>query len=206
MCAPNPAPAEIIMNQEPSPSSREVFATFVGWFLVVCQALALSVEVFLHRSRTFGLRYFGIQAGVAVLIIFVYTAFWPHHDARPLLGFLGAFLVMGMLARLGSSSRRRPGDVRHSFYSGYPRIMRFTGRCSELTVKRGFEPAIVFGIGVFTLSSSEPLGSYLMLAAVGLLVSVHMGAEYERRRALDMYDAYIEQRNLAERFRDLRGE
>jgi hypothetical protein len=64
----------------------------------------------------------------------------------------------------------------------------------------------VFVTGIFTMSLSEPLGGYLMLASLGLLISTHLTVGYERRRAMDMNDAYIDQQNAVERFRRMRGE
>lgn len=194
------------MDQHHSASSRENLASFLGWFLFACQALALSVEVFLHRSSTFGRRYIGLQAGMAVLLIIFYPVFWTGHDPRPMLGFLIAFLFMNLMARISRVLRRREVEDGHSLYSGYPRIMRFTGRVSELTVKRGIEPFLVFFTGIFILPVNQPLGSYLMLAAFGLFTSVNMGLAFERTRAIEMHDAYLEQRSLAEQLRDMRDD
>lgn len=191
------------MDRDPSLSGREQFSTFVSWSLFVCQALAVSVEVFLHRSRSFGERYMGLQAGAAILVIFFYPVFWPEHDATPMVGFLFAYLAMCAIVRVCVVTRRRGSEPQHTHYTGRPRIMRITGRLSELTVKRGVEPMLLFLSGVFTLPASEPLGSYLMLAAFGLFVSVNLSLAFERTRALDMRDAYLEQRGVAERFREM---
>lgn len=71
-----------------------------------------------------------------------------------------------------------------------------------MTVKSIIEPAVVFLVGVFMMPVSEPLGSYLMLASSGLLLSVNLLVGYERMRAMDMQDAAIEQRDLAESLRN----
>jgi hypothetical protein len=165
-------------------------------------SLALSLEVFLHRR--FGVRYIGLQAAGALLILFVYPAMWEGHDVRPLGGFLLAFLLMNAVARIGMMIRCWRGDGEHSYYTGRPWLMSILRGSSELTVKRGYEPLLVFLVGALTLPWSQPLGSYLMIAAFGLLASVHLQHSEEVTKAMDMFDAYTEQRNVAERFRRMR--
>lgn len=76
----------------------------------------------------------------------------------------------------------------------------------EVKVKQIVEPFLTFAVGAVMLEFSPPLGGYLMIASAGLLISNGLAAEYERRRVSDMHDAYLEQRGVAERFRDMRGE
>lgn len=193
------------MNQQQPPSHGEQFRSMVGWLTFVSSALAVSVEVFLHRSRTIGERYLGLQAAAVILIVPFYTLFWEGYDVMPLMRFLGMFLVMCFLARVGVAARRRQGGSQeHSRYTGYPRICGVFRRLDERRAKTIVEPMLVFLAGVFAMSASQPLGGYLMLASVGLLFSVNLNVGYECVRALDMHDASIDQRQLAERFREMR--
>lgn len=195
------------MQPQQNPSGQLQVRTVLSWCAFVCAVLAASVEVFLHRSRSFGERYLGLQAAAAIPIILLFTTFWPDHDVSPLLVLLIAYVFMCALARIGVVLRRRQdGQREHTYYNGRPRVMRFVGRIGERTVKLIVEPMLVFLVGVFTLPASEPLGGYLMLASFGLLVSVHLSAGYEETRALEMHDALISQQQVVERFRDLRGD
>lgn len=194
------------MNQQQSPSHGEQFGSMVGWLTFVSSVLAVSVEVFLHRSRTIGERYLGLQATAVIAIVPLYSLFWEDHDVVPLMRFLGMFLFMCFIARVGQlQQRRRGGPQVHTRYTGYPRICSVFRRLSERTAKMFVEPMLVFLAGVFIMPSSEPLGGYLMLASLGLLISVHMSVGYDRVRALDMHDAALDQRGIASQFRDLRG-
>jgi hypothetical protein len=170
--------------------------------LFVARSLATSVEVFLHDSRTFGERYFGLQAAAAMLIIFLFPAFSPREDPTPLYLFLGAYLVMWAAARSAAVKRRAKGELgEHSYYTGRPRLM---GKSRETTVKGVIEPLVVWITGAFCLEFSPLLGGYLIVAGVGLLISVQTTLATERRRLLDMHDAYMEQRRVAEEWRRMR--
>src|SRR6185295_17133154 len=134
----------------------------LGVLHFACRSLAATAEVFLHKSRSFGERYLGLQAAAAVLVIFFSTAFWRGENFAPVLLFLLAYLVACGLARFGVMARVQADGVQvHTFYTGTPRIMRWMGRMSEETVKRIVEPMLVFTIGVLTLPASEPLGTFL---------------------------------------------
>jgi len=195
------------VNEKQNPGPWAQTKAALGWIAFVAAALAASVEVFLHKSRTFGERFLGIQAAAVLLIVPFYTVFWEGHDVTPLLAFLAAYVFMCLVARIGGAlERRRGGPREHSHYSGYPRVMRFTGRMNERTVKLMIEPMLVLIIGIFTLPASEPLGSYLLLAGFGLSLTVNLNAGYEHRRVLDMHDAAIDQKDIVDQFRDMRGE
>jgi len=196
------------VNQQQAPNHRDGFRNAVGAVVFVARAMALSVEVFLHRTSTFGERYVGLQAGAALLIIF----FWPvlcepGHNLDPLFGYLGLVFCMLLCIRARIALRRRRGGPQpHSYYSGTPWLMRFTGRMSELKVKTEVEPFFVMIVGMLMVAVSPPLGGYLVMASLGLLITTKLAADYERKRALDMHDAHIAQRNVVDRFRDMRGE
>lgn len=195
------------MFQEQQQGGPSQFRAFVGWAVFIASALSASVEVFLHKPATFGERYLNVQAAAVLLILPFCTLFWPGHDPSPLFLFLMAYLGMCLVIRIsGLLARRRGGSRVHTYYSGQPRVMRFTGRISERTVKAIVEPMITFFAGVLILPASEPLGGYLMLAAAALLMTVQLSIGYDRRRVLDMHDAAIDQKDIVDQFRDLRGE
>src|SRR4051812_49403511 len=106
------------MQQEQDQSGPERFKAVAFWLAFICRALAFSLEVFLHKSGTFGRRYVGMQALAATLIIFFFPVFMPEHDPRPLQGFMLLYLAMCLLVRVGTCVRRRKGDDVHTYYNG----------------------------------------------------------------------------------------
>jgi hypothetical protein len=191
-----------VMHQQHPQSGPPQFLRSANWFFLIARSLAVSVEVFLHDPRTFGERYMGVQAALALAILFFYPALWARHDAGPMVGLLVAFLLMCGVVRVGTVARRVGGRFReHSYYTGRPWLMprRAAG---ENRVKGVLEPVLVFFAGVFSSEFNKPLSSYLMLAAAGLFMSVQSSLMAERQRVLDLNDASIDQRRIMERWRD----
>lgn len=194
-------------QQQQPVSSTNGIGNALSWILFAARSLAVTVEVFLHRSDSFGERYFGFQAAAGFLLILLYPLFWQEHDVSGVLLFLGAYLLMLLWARVRTALRvRRGGGQPHTRYSGRPGLLRISRRLSERFAKCCLEPLIVFLSGPPVMAWSEPLGGYLMLAGLGLFISTNAAAGYEGRRAADMHDAFIEQRSLAEEFRRMRGD
>lgn len=193
------------MNQQQLPSSVDQFKRGVSILVFLSRALALSVEVFLHQAGSFGERYLGLQAGATVLMIFFFPVFWKGHEPGPVFFFLGCYLVMSLCVRARTQLRRKRGGPQpHSLYTGTPHAMRILRRMSEERIKTFVEPMLAFLAGAFMMPLSEPLGAYLMVASAGLLISTNLTAGYERKRALDMHDGYVDGRGTAERFREMR--
>lgn len=175
-----------------------------GFNLVVffARSFAVSIEVFLRRG--FGERYIGMQAAIAVPIIFFFSVFFPHDDPRPMFWFLGAYLLMCVRARIEGIRRRMRGEPRpHSYYNGWPWLSRAAPKFTETQVKLRTEPLLVLAVGYIASLMNRPLGVYIMVSAAALLLTAILTEQYERVRAMDMNDAVIEQRQLAERFREL---
>lgn len=193
------------MNQEPMSEQRMGIRDVFGTLTFLARSVALPMEVFLHRTGTFGERYIGLQAGGAVLLILFWPVFCePTHDLRPMLLFLLAFLGMSTIVRVRTSLRaRRSKPQPHTRYNGTPRLMRFLPRMDEVKVKCIMEPLLTWLVGALMLSVSPPLAGFIMVASFGLLASNKLADESEWRRASDMHDAYLDQRRVVERFRDL---
>lgn len=173
----------------------------------VARTFAVTVEVFIHKPSTFGERYIGLQGAAAILLILLYAAFWEGHDVSGLLHFLLAYVGMCMIVRGCTLIRRwRGGSQEHSAYTGYPRVWRFFPRLSEERVKCMVEPAMVVLIGAALTEFSPPLGCYVMLSAVGLFIATNLSVGRMRQRAMDMNDASVDLRRVAEHWRHLRGD
>lgn len=192
------------MSSQSNPGSSDSPGSTLAFGLFFCRTLAASVEVFLHRE--IGERYLGLQAAAVLLLVPIFSLGFPGREIGPLLLFLVAYLVMCAVARVGSLVRRFRGRTWHTYYTGWPRLMSPRTKCSELTFKRFIEPALLLSGGVLLLAINRPLGAYLMLAGVGLFISVSATVIEARTRALDMYDALLQQELLAAQFRELRGE
>jgi hypothetical protein len=176
--------------------------TVANVLTVVSQALVSSVEVPLHKG--FGPRYFGLASALAFVIIPLFSVFWPMDDCRPLLWYTAFYAVMSGVGRMGPGHAGR--SAVHSRYNGVPRLARLLPRMSEEAIKRKAEPALVFGLGLSLLALNPPLGSYLLTCSLAMVAMGSMEDAYGRRRAMDLYDGFLDNQDLAERFRRMRGE
>jgi hypothetical protein len=139
-------------------------------------------------------------------MVLLFTGLFRGQDAGPMLLFLIAYLFMCVYARIGIIRRRRSGGVQcHTRYTGRSRLARVLPRLSEMAVKR-IEAVLVFGIGMLMLPMCQMLGAYLMLAAFAMFSCLGLGDAYDRNRALDIHDAVIDQKAVAERFQDVHGQ
>jgi len=85
------------MLQQRSP--RQEMRGIANLLMFVARVASVTVEVFLHRQ--FGPRYIGGQAAAGLLVVPVFGALlYPHHDQRPLLVFVGLFLLGCASARV----------------------------------------------------------------------------------------------------------
>lgn len=171
--------------------------------MMLCSSWATSLEVFLHKGM--GHRYHGLQAAAVLLLVPFYSLAWSEYDLRPLMCFLGAYVVMCLVTRVDGLLRRSRGMQQHSFYSGWPRLMGQKCRIDEVAFKRFVEPVFALLAGYGLRQIDPPLGTYLMIGGVCMFLTVSAGQTVERARAVDMNDAVIEQEWIAERFREMRG-
>ena len=170
----------------------------------VVQAWATSLEVFLHRQ--FGERYLGVQAAAILILVPVYCLAWPRYDLQPMMAFLLFYLLLCVVHRIGGVARRLRGLHCHSYYTGWPHLMLFLRRSNEVTVKRFVEPLVVLGIGCWIRDGNPPLGTYLIGGSLCVFLAVTLSEQESRQRALDLNDAVIDQQDVTERFRTMRGD
>lgn len=177
----------------------------LAWVGLFARALATSLEVVLHDRRTFGERYFGLQSALAVLVMFLFPIFYEGQDPFPLYLFMVVYLFLCAAARGATIKRRLKGEPgEHSHYSGRPHMSRLAARIGESRVKGFVEPMLACVAGAMISEFSPPLGGYLILAGIGLFISVQLTLANERRRVLDLNDAHMEQRHVAEQWRRMR--
>lgn len=171
-----------------------------NFLVLAAQVLAAPVEVFLRRR--FGRHYFGIPSGIALLAIPMWHLFWPGEDPGPLMAFWVLFIAMQLRARIEGIAMVARGDVRHTRFNGEPRLARVFKKMPQEKIKAKIEPLVVIGIGVMFLEFSPPLGSYLIAAGCSLAVVAGVIERLTTERALQLHDAWLEQQQEAERFRE----
>jgi peptidoglycan biosynthesis protein MviN/MurJ (putative lipid II flippase) len=159
------------------------------WLLLICAGLAALCEAILHKHH--GRRWPGLAGLIGAVAILFSAVFWPNEDVTPLLWLFWAYLGALLVARV--SILNRP-------FGKY--MLPFL---SERLIKGLIEPLLVFLVGVVLLPLSEPVGGYLILAAWGLFVSTNAAEMWMRSRVEQLHDSVIEQREIAERFRDSDG-
>lgn len=169
--------------------------------VLLAQALAAPVEPIL-RSR-FGSRYFGLPSLLGFLAVPMWMLAWPGEDPGPLLTFWALAIAMQLVARVQAFRMMVRGDIVHSRFNGYPRLARVLKRTPQHRINAAVEPWLVMGVGVLLLAVSEPLGSFLMASGASLAIVAGVIEAAQRRRALSMHDAWLEQQELAERFREI---
>ncbi len=168
--------------------------------MFAAQTFSAPVEVFLRVK--FGRNYFGIPTCLALFAIPMWMLLWPGEDPRPILVFWCLFVLMQARARFESWRMVARGEHVHGRYNGWPRIGRFFPNAPELKLKE-YEGYLVIGAGAACLAFSLPLGSFLALAGICLLLCGSVIESAARARALRMQDAFLEQEQFAARFREV---
>jgi hypothetical protein len=164
------------------------------------RSTALSVEAFLRRG--FGGAYIGCGLA-AFLVMYVFSTFFQGENLGPLAVFAGLYGILWLIACINALIRRwRKMERVHSRYSGRPHLCRILTGWQEIHVKM-LEGLLVLGIGFAIHLLNRPLGDYLMLAGVFVLVRGYCVASALRGRAVELNDAVIEQREIAENFRQM---
>jgi hypothetical protein len=168
--------------------------------IIIIEGIAFTTLAFMRRR--FGDKFVGLQAGVALVFILLFGAFFPGHDLRPLMGFLAAYVVMCAWHNLS----RRQGLKVHSRYSGIPRLQRFFKRASEETIKARHEPVLILVLGGLISLINVPLGALLLWSAIAITMNEITLHAAMQNRLREMNDQYIEQRCVLDRFRHERGD
>jgi hypothetical protein len=190
------------MSQPDSSNPMQNFRQNANIAVFLMQTLATSIQVFIRGG--FGARYLGLNAAAVLVIVPLFFTFKRVTDFREIGFYLAGYVVMCCLHRHGIKLRLKRGDVWHSYYDGKPVLKRFFPRlkCSEITFKRWIEPFLVLGAGLLWARGNEPIGTYLMLCGASIACLTHMSQVQDEVRLNDLNDSVIEQRTLAERFRD----
>ncbi|MGD9790600.1 MAG: hypothetical protein AB7Q00_12635 [Phycisphaerales bacterium] len=186
-------------NQGQSMTFQEKAAVGLGLLAIVCRMLAVSVEPILHTRM--GKHALGMPAFFATVAIPFWGILFPGDNLDALIWFWLVFLGGCVWNRVFSA---RVGE--HTRYTGDSRLRVIFRRMDEATLKGVVEPLLVFISGVALYPVSRALGSYLMVACFGLTGSISLSMAALRSKVDQLSDARLEQEQLADAFRQLRGE
>lgn len=170
---------------------------------VICRGIAMTAEIFLHRH--IGERAVGATGTVGALALLAFMSFWPRHDIRPLLVLLVLYVAACGATQVAALRRRRRGRAFHSRYTGYPRIAKLLPWLDERRIKGGVEPLLLAVGGLLLMPVNVPFGAYMLVVSCAMSVATGAAESAERRRSTDLQDTFIEQQQLAERFRGTRN-
>jgi hypothetical protein len=165
------------------------------------RAIAMTIEVFIHRD--FGHWY--VNSGfMGVIAIFVFAAFFPDQDLRPMYLFMLVFGVRWLIvATIAGVRYWRGKNVVHSRYTGRPYLWALLPSWKEVNVKH-LESVAALVAGFLLHHFYRPLGDYVLSAATVVLLRGYNYDMNQRDRAVEMNDSVIETQMAAEKFREMR--
>lgn len=168
--------------------------------MMLVQILAAPTEVILRKR-------FGKKAlsGWPPFLALIAIPFWitlcgPECDPRPMWYFMLLFIAMQFRARVESLV----GNYQcHSRYSGQSRLQPLLGRFWDEARVKSFEGLLVIVTGLFLIPYNEALGTFLMASGACMALVVSTQISLDKARTQQMYDAWIEQQQHAEQFREM---
>lgn len=183
-------------NQETTPGDKLTMANSLNGACLLAHAHALTCTVFLRTD--FGKEGIGIAGLISIVLI---LGWGSASNSMPMLVFFACWILAVICQRIKQVINWQRGTVIHSRYNGYPIVSkRLFPRMSELNA-RGVDAFICFGVGGLLTQFDKPLGWFVMAGFVSILFTEAMMVEATRRRLQQMRDAEIEQRTLAELYK-----
>jgi hypothetical protein len=180
--------------RQPFKEMRENYQLLVGFG----QLWSAPVEMWLRRPGTTGDRNNGLHLVLGVFWILLFGALCNRpKETAPVVWFFCLTLLVLLIHRVAGIRRRSKGYRCHSRYTGQP---WFPGR--ELWVKQWAEPTLILFVGIAIAWVTQPLGAYLIGAAISQVVCTNYQIAAEEARIRALRDAQIEQLYLMERFRE----
>lgn len=167
---------------------------------------SMSVEVLMHERV--GARFVRIRGGLAAGIIILFAGlFAATMPVWPLMVFLlifwGRCIAHGAIWS-GRLRRREPLGDQTTYFPGSPLICRLMPGRSEQEA-RWAEVAILFVAGMLISILNIPLGTYLVFSSFGLCLTLYLRYQAVLNKLMDMHDAVVLQRGMAEQFRERSG-
>ncbi len=136
--------------------------------------------------------------------VFALIFMWVYGDAAQcpeIIGFFCVWIFFVLVRRIESVKLARNGVVIHSRYAGDPLIMRLLPFIKRKDATAA-EIALCLLIGGLTYTASPSLGGFILTAAICLLIVGAIEEQAFKNRVTAMRDAAIEQRAMAEAYRN----
>jgi hypothetical protein len=155
-----------------------------------------------------GARFVRIRGLVAAVVIAGFAALLEaRQPVWPLMVFLliywGRCIAHGVIWQRRLRRREPLGD-QTTYFPGFPLVWRLMpGRPQQQA--RWAEVAIVFAAGTLISLLSIPLGAYLVFSSFGLCLTLYLRYQAVLNKLLDMHDAVVVQKSMAEGFRERSG-
>lgn len=152
------------------------------------------------RTNT-GKEAFGLNSFAALLLMIAFGSF---ANSQAIWVLLLLWILAVLRQRVTQMQNHRKGFIVHSRSLGDPWLaFKLFPRIKDYGTAKGAEAFLVMAIGCLLGYGLDPaLGWLLALGGIGCLCIEGFAAEVRKRRLQDMRDAEMEQRDLAERFRD----
>lgn len=182
--------------QMSQPGDRLTLASSFNGLNVMANAHAVTLTPLFRTD--FGSEGIGMHGLIGVFMILAWGCVF---NCFPMFIYFLVWIAAVICQRVKTFINWQRGVISHSHYNGYPFLVRrFFSRLSEPNAK-AVEAFACFGIGSVIAQFVPPLGWYFMLGFGSILFSEAVIVEQSRRRLQAMRDAEIEQRYLAEKYR-----
>lgn len=184
-------------RQQPRDDQKIPIGSIFAVFYAFCRAHVMCITVFTRHS--FGVNAFEPHGIIALVMMLVGAgtnrAFWPY----------GAAWFLALVGqRIQSFRMRWKGETFHSRYQGFPWLAMLMPHVKTEAEARRVEPFICLFGGMLLFTISEPIGVFVAAGFVTLALCMGIEAIVDRRRVQVMFDAEVEMRYYADRYRERR--
>jgi hypothetical protein len=150
--------------------------------------------------KDFGKEAFTFSGMVAFILILAWGSF---ANSAGMWLFLQLWLFAMLMQRLKGIQNRMRGVVVHSRYNGYPWLSwKLFPWIKDQTNARGADGIISIALGIGLAQLDPAVGWFIGAAGFSLLFTEALIVELRKKRLQAMRDAEIEQRYLAEHYRN----
>jgi hypothetical protein len=168
---------------------------------VAAKTLAACLWPFMRRG-------FGVECpGLAGLLALGFMLIYAVKTRTPaMLWYMAAWLVMVAYRRLETFRLVRSGVPLHSRYAGFPWLGMKLPTVKTVAGALNAEIVLCLAAGVLLRPASEAVGGFFLLSGFGLTMVRIIDVQATKMRVQRMRDAEIEQRYLADLYRNKRND
>ena len=192
--------------QQPQESMIDGYKKQVNTVRNLATIVSFPVELFTTRLGTWGSHYLTVFPLLGLVWPLIFSAFYgPHEAAGEVIDFWVVCLALLAAHFAAGQKRRKEGYRCHSRFWGHSWFDRRTGVESQRKA-RLCDGLIAFAVGfLFVASGSAPLGTLILIGAVGKLIADGMEFQASEARVRQMEDGRIETQTVGEIFRQRNG-